>query len=63
MYYTFQYTNGMIDCKQFSTPEEARRYAHLEGDHLLDYRRTNGDDVEAILALHRSNGMRDRRNQ
>lgn len=57
MWWTFHYTNGQLDCKQFNTAEEARRYAHLEGDHLLEYNRTNEDDVESIMALHSSNSV------
>ena len=37
MNYTFEYTNGDIVIRWFDTPEQARDFAAMEGDHLIDY--------------------------
>jgi hypothetical protein len=37
MRYRFEYTDGSVDILEFETYSQARDFAAMEGDHLIDF--------------------------
>ena len=44
--YIVYYFNGVHDIIQFKDEEEAEWFFHMEGDHVIDYKKLEGDVVQ-----------------
>lgn len=61
MKYRFEYTDGSVREREFKSATDAREWAHMDGDHLLDYYKVVPDNTKVDWPIRAANARSSRR--